>query len=1025
MTVHLFDCLLLLLSVSVKSLLLGFLAGGALWCLRVRSCEIQHRVWAIVLAAMLLLPALEHIAPTVPLPAGLRRQLLQLANNEASPVSLFREFGNRADPTDDAAKAVPARSIPSRQEAANTSHETTENADMRAADGGGVLPRLAERPLRARSLPEHRRTAGVNWATVLVTVYVVGFSAFLTRFFMGLRAVRKLLRRGRQLDRKLSTAGIVLQTDAVRVPVSTGVFRPCILLPEDWPSWSREMLTSVLSHEEAHIRRKDYLVTILAELNRCLFWFHPLAWFLRGQLARLAEMCCDDRVIGVTGNRSCYAQHILAMANRLMNDGRRVVPLAVSVARKPNVESRIDAILDPGRPLARRLGWCGILLLVGTLSPIVVGVAGIAVDNREASPKSARTVTVSEDYPRANTLTGRVVDESGRPIPNVLIEATPLKSRGIHQALILKARADETGRYTFSGTIVGEEYLLEFYKGGFAYRTDKKGGFTYRKYEAKKGKEEVAVTVLQSLPTHRLSGKITHRDTGESVSGAQVVLVGLHEYVATVVSTAAGDFRFDDVPQNAGQAVLFAKKDKDRSAFQLIGPTLRSVDLTLDAPGRIKGTVVSETSGNPIGGCTVTIRPPFVSGYSVETITKEDGTFEVGDLPAGEYVVLGTHSEWFCPWSRLRSAEVEIRAGKTEFHEIEMLKKATIFGKVLGPVGHPVSGATVAVPTAMKRDGGKLFDVTKTDKTGRFELRTGWLARLESHSRPTVWAVADGMGTGSASISGLKEGAIRKRPGQEVVIRLSGAMRVEGHMKDPDGNPIPGVYVYVHPNLWPRSRTDEKGYFALTSFPLPVSASEKFPVYFRTPRPHDGEVNSHVSAGVRKPARIPKAGTQYFLHDKVQIAAKHEGKVVLNRILTPTDLLTLTGKVTDSAGRPIDRANLMLFVGNGESAGISDPNWVKDMHPELRIGNSGFLLPMYVPLCRTVTDEQGRYKMSVARESAQSLSIRYHGRTIDPTRFSLGVDSLRGQRRLLPDIRFAKAEKQKTLNVQFPRTTRR
>ena len=76
-----------------------------------------------------------------------------------------------------------------------------------------------------------------------------------------------------------------------------------------------------MSHEEAHIERKDYLVTILAELNRCLFWFHPLAWFLRGRLAGLAEMCCDDRVIAATGNRSRYAQHILDVASRITKEG--------------------------------------------------------------------------------------------------------------------------------------------------------------------------------------------------------------------------------------------------------------------------------------------------------------------------------------------------------------------------------------------------------------------------------------------------------------------------------------------------------------------------------------------------------------------------------------------------------------------------------------------------------------------------------------------------------------------------------
>ena len=45
------------------------------------------------------------------------------------------------------------------------------------------------------------------------------------------------------------------------------------------------MLQSVLNHEQAHLRRRDNLITVLGEANRCLYWFHPLAWLLRRELA--------------------------------------------------------------------------------------------------------------------------------------------------------------------------------------------------------------------------------------------------------------------------------------------------------------------------------------------------------------------------------------------------------------------------------------------------------------------------------------------------------------------------------------------------------------------------------------------------------------------------------------------------------------------------------------------------------------------------------------------------------------------
>ena len=90
----------------------------------------------------------------------------------------------------------------------------------------------------------------------------------------------------------------------------------------------------------------DHWVAMLVELNRTVYWFHPLAWFLRRRLTALAEKACDDAVIESLDNRTDYARYLLEFAARLLGQPRRLKPAAVAMAATPRLERRIDEILD-------------------------------------------------------------------------------------------------------------------------------------------------------------------------------------------------------------------------------------------------------------------------------------------------------------------------------------------------------------------------------------------------------------------------------------------------------------------------------------------------------------------------------------------------------------------------------------------------------------------------------------------------------------------------------------------------------
>ena len=76
-------------------------------------------------------------------------------------------------------------------------------------------------------------------------------------------------------------------------------------------SWKRLWLT-----KSSIVRRRDSLVALLAAVNRSIFWFHPLAWWMECKLSLLAEQACDEalRLRRLGADRDRYARLLIEMA---------------------------------------------------------------------------------------------------------------------------------------------------------------------------------------------------------------------------------------------------------------------------------------------------------------------------------------------------------------------------------------------------------------------------------------------------------------------------------------------------------------------------------------------------------------------------------------------------------------------------------------------------------------------------------------------------------------------------------------
>lgn len=131
----------------------------------------------------------------------------------------------------------------------------------------------------------------------------------------------------------------IRQSDRVEVPLTYGILRPVILVPQGMEPGPE--LDYVLEHEFTHIRRWDGLYKLLLTLALCLHWCNPLVWLMVGLANRDVELACDQAVIRRFGpeSRADYARTLL----RFETGWRMPLPYASQFSRSASKE-RIAAL---------------------------------------------------------------------------------------------------------------------------------------------------------------------------------------------------------------------------------------------------------------------------------------------------------------------------------------------------------------------------------------------------------------------------------------------------------------------------------------------------------------------------------------------------------------------------------------------------------------------------------------------------------------------------------------------------------
>lgn len=134
--------------------------------------------------------------------------------------------------------------------------------------------------------------ASVN--PLYVWTYLAGWVWLIGLGVMLLYALVSYLRLRRHVSVSLCVRENIYLCDAISSPFILGVVKPHIYLPSGLDEVQRQ---NVLSHERAHLARRDHWWKPLGFALLAVYWFNPVLWLAYALLCRDIELACDERVI--------------------------------------------------------------------------------------------------------------------------------------------------------------------------------------------------------------------------------------------------------------------------------------------------------------------------------------------------------------------------------------------------------------------------------------------------------------------------------------------------------------------------------------------------------------------------------------------------------------------------------------------------------------------------------------------------------------------------------------------------------
>lgn len=199
----------------------------------------------------------------------------------------------------------------------------------------------------------------------------------------------------------------IYRSQRIPTPFSSGLIFPAVYMPN---SLSSEEEQIVLRHEEVHIRHYHILWIWFFELYSSLFWFYPVAKYMKNWKIRLQDLIADKETLEIHDSR-IYVKTLIKCADILSGwDGPFV--FTAGAASGKNLRERINQIINKKSCLPSyfsRWMFIAVLLFVSGL------LAGFISCSKE-DPAIKSSITGSLEIVKAEEVKSESIVETVNPM---------------------------------------------------------------------------------------------------------------------------------------------------------------------------------------------------------------------------------------------------------------------------------------------------------------------------------------------------------------------------------------------------------------------------------------------------------------------------------------------------------------------------------------------------------------------------------------------------------------------------------
>ncbi len=327
------------------------------------------------------------------------------------------------------APELPDELDPSRNLQAEHGHARLLDEPAQSVAPETFLPTHRTGPARAESVRDHVVAAGPNFPTVnpttepsdpfrsavvgILLMWLCGTLVVILGLFRGVLFLRRLRQSAgpitdAELDKALDEARrlgcerclpAIGVSSLARSPMVAGLFRPIIVIPRSLlGAISGHQLRDILTHEIAHVERRDNLVVLLQAIARAAFWPIPFLHLLNRELERAREEICDNHVLACRDAVS-YGETLLRVAHLACETEMPVGTVGI-LHWRGKLEERIFGLIHKGRSKMTRMDpliALGVLALFLSTTAILCGTTIIAAQPPQTATHGIDRVTASSD----------------------------------------------------------------------------------------------------------------------------------------------------------------------------------------------------------------------------------------------------------------------------------------------------------------------------------------------------------------------------------------------------------------------------------------------------------------------------------------------------------------------------------------------------------------------------------------------------------------------------------------------------